>query len=313
MSELRIGTSDLPPRTSFERYFGALRAIELSALVGAPIKAPTLAKWKATLPPQSVALHAPWVITHRKAPCTTTRQTDAQSGDFRDSPLTREALSELATTANALNAWAVIFSAPPLFSPSQTNRDRLRAFFAELAPAEHYVGMQRVWIPDALWEPVAAVRFAAELGVLCAVDPLIKDHEYRPGVFSELDTAYAYFRVLGLGRNNTLRQDALDELAEAAAAYDSAAVMFATPERWKDAKNFARNLVELAGADEPAPPSTGYGTFGGSAAFAAPGGRAAMLANDFDGDADADDADDDADEADGSEFEDDDSADDNNA
>lgn len=251
MSELRIGTADLPPRTGIEHYFKALSTVEISALAFAPMKPATLVKWKATVPPRSIGLHAPWVITHRKNPSgNTERKADAGSGEFRDSPVVQEALNELASSAEAIDAWSVIFPSPPLFSPSQANRDRLRTFFNEIATAERFAGRTRVWLPDALWEPVAAVRFASELGVLCAVDPLVKDLAYRPGVFSELDTDHAYLRVLGLGRTGPLRQDNQDELAGIAGSYKSATVIFATAERWKDAKNFKRNILELAALDD---------------------------------------------------------------
>jgi uncharacterized protein YecE (DUF72 family) len=251
MSELRIGTVDLPPRTQMEHFFTELATVEITALVAAPMKPATLAKWKESVPARSVGLHAPWVITHRKnVTGKDDRKSDPTSGEFRDSEIAREALAELAAAAVAIDAWSVVFPSPPLFSPSQAHRDRLRAFFSEVAPAEMFGDRARVWIPDPLWEPVAAVRFATELGILCAVDPLVKDLAYRPGIYSELDTPYAYFRLLGLGSVGPLKQDKQDELAQTAAAYDSAAVIFATVDRWKDAKNFKRNLAELAGLDE---------------------------------------------------------------
>jgi uncharacterized protein YecE (DUF72 family) len=250
MSELRIGTVDLPPRTGMEHYFKALSTVEISALVAAAMKPGTLVKWKASVPARSIGLHAPWVITHRKnLTGNDERKADAGSGDFRDSPVVQQALAELAQAADAIDAWSVIFPSPPLFSPSQANRDQLRKFFNDVAPASMFAGRARVWLPDALWEPVAAVRFATELGVLCAVDPLVKDLAYRPGVYSELDTDHAYLRVLGLGRTGPLRQDNQDELATIAASYKSTTVIFATAERWKDAKNFKRNILELADLD----------------------------------------------------------------
>jgi uncharacterized protein YecE (DUF72 family) len=251
MSELRIGTVDLPPRTQMEHFFTELTTVEITALVAAPMKPGTLAKWKSTVPARSIGLHAPWVITHRKnVTGKDDRKSDQVSGEFRDSAVARAALAELAEAAIAIDAWSVVFPSPPLFSPSQAHRDRLRAFFADVAPAELFGDRARVWIPDPLWEPVSAVRFATELGVLCAIDPLVKDLAYRPGIYSELDTPYAYFRLLGLGRVGPLKQDQQDELAGIAAAYDSAAVIFATVDRWKDAKNFKRNLAELAGLDD---------------------------------------------------------------
>ena len=284
MSELRIGTADLPPRTGIEHYFKALSTVEISALIAGPMKPATLIKWKATVPPRSIGLHAPWVITHRKNPSgNAERQADAGSGDFRDSPVVQAAIDELATSAAAIDAWSVIFQSPPLFSPSQGNRDRLRTFFNEIAPAERFTGRVRVWLPDALWEPVAAVRFATELGVLCAIDPLVKDLAYRPGVFSELDTDHAYLRVLGLGRTGPLRQDNQDELAGIAGSYKSATVIFATVDRWKDAKNFKRNILELAALSDSDEDSDDAADYDSDA---------------DDSDADADDSDADADDSD---------------
>jgi uncharacterized protein YecE (DUF72 family) len=249
MPPVRIGTVDIPERVDRSRYFQELSYLELSALFPAPLKAGSLARWQELAPPGALGLLAPWVLTHRKPPKSARQwHHDASVGDFRDSAPGRSALVVFSDALRALAAGRAIFPSPPLFAPSIANRDQLRRFFAEVATPES-VGAERVWIPDGLWEPRAAVGFARELGVTCAIDPLVRDPSQPAEVYEDLDAPALYFRITGLGRSGSLRAEALEDLAALLEHYENIelTVAFASPTRWQDARNF-KKLLEGAGS-----------------------------------------------------------------
>src|SRR5262245_8956298 len=171
---VRVGTVDLPARSGWDRYFGILSYLELSGLFAAPVKTGTLSRWRAAAPSRSLGLVAPWPITHRRAPSSRGWAGDDESGEFRDSAATREALAALAAAAGRVEAAAVVFQAPADHSTSASSRETLQRFFAEVAPATMFAGVHRVWIPGGLWERELALALAAESGVLCAVDPFVR-------------------------------------------------------------------------------------------------------------------------------------------
>jgi hypothetical protein len=287
MSTVRIGTVDLPERLERERYFRELSYLELSALFAGPLKAAALAKWtQPSSPPgdgdadadddgpaepdpdaddpgnddevggyddgegRSIGLVAPWVLTQRQPPkATRLWHHDATVGDFRDSVLGRSALAAFRTAVTAITASHVVFKSPALFAPSIANRDRLKQFFTEVATAET-VGATRVWVPDGLWEPRVAVKFATELDVVCAIDPLVYDPNSPAEVYEELGAPELYFRVGGLGRAGTLRTEKLEDLAALVEHYQDQdvdlTIAFASPARWTDARNFKKLLEGAA-------------------------------------------------------------------
>ena len=248
MPPLRIGTVDIPERIERERYFQELTYLELSALFTGPLKAAALARWKELAPPGSLGLVAPWVLTHRKPPrADRLWHHDASVGDFRDSAHGRSALTAFREAATVVDAACALFPSPPLFAPSTANREQLRRFFTEVATAEA-VGAERVWIPDGLWEPRVAVGFATELGVTCALDPLVYDPNTPSEVYEDLEAPALYFRVTGLGRTGPIRSEKLEDLAALVEHYQDIAltVAFASPARWQDARNFKKLLEGTA-------------------------------------------------------------------
>lgn len=252
MSNVRIGTVDLPQKGGWDGYWKRLGYLELSGLHATPAKAATIAKWAAACPPGGLGLVAPWVITHASQPThgTTGWQQAKGGGEFRDSGACRAALTSLAETATAVEARAVIFMAPHDLSPSAHNRDVLRKFFAELAPAETFAGRQRVWVPSGLWSTPAAMLFAAELGVACAIDPLIDDPDLPIDRIADLPAEQLYVRPLGMGRAGTISADRLDQLSMLLDCFADVTVAFGTAERFKDAMNLQRLRGDAGGADD---------------------------------------------------------------
>lgn len=212
-----------------------------------PQKPSTFAKWAQVAPRDAVGLVAPFVFTHRTAP---TGQKpwphDATTGDFRDSPLAREALAPLAAAVTELGAKCVVFRSADAFSPSAANRDQLTKFFTEIATAEA-IGTTRVWVPGGLWEVRAADKLAASLELTLAFDPLVRAPDEPPEVHENLESAL-YFRIEGAGRAGLIRNERLEDLAALLEHYEdsthpSPIVAFASPERWQDARNFKKLLA----------------------------------------------------------------------
>jgi uncharacterized protein YecE (DUF72 family) len=244
MTDVWIGTADLPERVDRDRYFHELRYLEVSAYFGGPLKPATLKRWLDSTPKGALGLVAPWVLTHRKAPATSGWAHDATVGDFRDSTPGRTALSALHDAAVALEARCVVFRSPPAFAPSAANREQLKHFFGEVATADA-VGATRVWVPDGLWEPQVAAKLATELEVTVAIDPLVREPGAPPEVYDELDVTSLYLRVEGLGRSGPIRPERMEDLAALLERYEDlpVTVAFASPNRWQDARNL-RKLLE---------------------------------------------------------------------
>jgi len=245
ITPLRIGTVDVPARIDRERYFAELTYLELSALFAGPVKPSVLAKWAEVAPAKAIGLVAPFPLTHRKPPTGTKLWPhDAASGDFRDSPNGRAALAQLQAAIEQLRAGCVVFRSAESFSPSAANRDQLHRFFGEIATAD--LGVTRVWVPGGLWSVRAAVKLASELGVTCAFDPLVREPGEPPEVHYDLEAESLYLRIESASRAGALRPEKLDELADLVHSYEDRelTVVFASPERWLDARNFKKLLDE---------------------------------------------------------------------
>jgi len=245
---LRIGTVDLPQGIDREQYFRELSYLELSAMFAGPVRSNIVAKWAQATPPGASGLIAPFVLTHRQPPRSPQLWAhDINVGDFRDSGLGRIALGQLREAIVKLGAAFAIFKSPPLFAPSTANRDQLKRFFTEIATLEA-VGASRVWVPDGLWEPRAAVTFATELGILCAVDPLVREPGQPLELFFELGAPALYFRITGMGQAGPLRSEKQEDLVALIEHYEALplTIVFESPSRWQDARNLKKHLEDAA-------------------------------------------------------------------
>jgi uncharacterized protein YecE (DUF72 family) len=233
----------VPARVERDRYFRELSYLELSVLFAGPVKPGVLAKWADVAPKQSIGLTAPFSLTHRKPPSGTKLWPhDASTGDFRISDVSRAALVQLREAVALLDARCVVFRSAESFSPSEANRDQLRRFFAELATPDA-VATDRVWVPGGLWEPRSAVTFANELEVTAAHDPLVRAPGELLDPFEGLEADSLYFRIEGAGRAGAIRTERLEDLAALIEGHDvPVTVVFASPERWADARTFKKLL-----------------------------------------------------------------------
>jgi uncharacterized protein YecE (DUF72 family) len=234
-----------------KHYFQELSYLELAALFPGPLRPGVLSKWQTVAPPGALGLVAPWVLTQRKPPGQSPSWPhDSTVGDFRNSAPAREALAAFRDAVTALTAGQVLFRSPPLFAPSSANREQLKRFFGEVA-TEEAVGAPRVWLPDGLWEPRIAVSFATEIGVICAIDPLVHDPSAPDEVYEDLEATALYFRIAGLGRSGPIRSEKLEDLAGLVEHYQGVAltIAFASAQRWQDARNFKKLLGDGAGPE----------------------------------------------------------------
>jgi uncharacterized protein YecE (DUF72 family) len=256
--ELHIGCVDLPAGLMRPRYFERLAYLETSAtLLGTP-RPLALQRWRQDAGERGrYGLMAPQTITHRPGPKGYARHKRslppselAQAGNFRATELVRREVDELAEAAAAAGAEVVIFRSALDFAPSAANREAMRVFFSEIAPPGRFGDAIRVWEPQGLWELESAARFAGELGIVLACDPLTTDPiSVDPALFSNLPGDDAYFRVTGLGMARRRLDDyALEPLLEAAQSYRRVWIAFAHEGKYPDAIRL-RQQVEGAPAD----------------------------------------------------------------
>jgi len=212
LANIRIGTVDLPPRIDRERYFRELSFIELTATMSRA----ALARWRKLAPDGAIALHGALFAT-------------------------TDAIAQLRGALATVAAPTAVFRSPALFSPSTEHRERLRRFFGEVATAEE-IGATRVWIPDGLWEPRDAIRFARELGVTCTFDPLVREPGVPLEMFFDLELDVLYVRV---ERPGVLRAERMDDLAVLFEHYEAlpTTIAFATTDRWRDARALKKLLA----------------------------------------------------------------------
>ncbi|KAB2911639.1 MAG: DUF72 domain-containing protein [Kofleriaceae bacterium] len=251
-----VGCAGLPHGVGWPRYFLRLPYLETAALLQSPVRASVLRRWReAAGHERAFGVVAPAIVTHmpgprgfgpRGWPVPAGRINEV--GGFRNSEIVHQGVEALVAAAETLEAGVVIFRTPPDFSPSQTNRDAMRHFFAEQANAERFAGRSRVWVPSGLWEPPAAYALARDLGILCGLDPLGGDPERRHAPFwASLSGDDVYLVVSGLGRGRRrTSNDHLEQIAEIALRHDRAWVVFSTVEPFPDAIRLTKMVAGTA-------------------------------------------------------------------
>jgi len=86
---------------------------------------------------------------------------------------------------------------------------------------------------------------AGELGVTCALDPLVREPGAPPEIYEQLEASALYLRVENAGRAGALRTERLEDLAALIEHHQHQVplvVAFASPERWQDARNLKKLL-----------------------------------------------------------------------
>ncbi len=190
--QLYVGaTLERPPG---RKYVEALPFAELTFPASLP-KAKTLARWRQSVPESfRVAIVVPRAaIGPRRAPL---RLTDE----------VREGLDWLTEAVEALDADVVLPTGSGL-TTSKRDQERLATFIDALPRRDD---RHIVWSPRGLWEAELAHPVAAELGVLCAFDPLEDPAPAGPVLYARVEAIGAR-RQLGEG----VRYELLDALVDA--------------------------------------------------------------------------------------------------
>ena len=195
---IRIGCANLPPGMKRQAYYKKLNFIEACGTLADIPRALILRRWRREAPEASgfgllisdTDAVAPSIIAAERAD-----------------------IARIAEAAEILRAEAVVFRTSPRITPSTENRQRLKQFFDESASARTFPLSTRVWEPQGLWEPEAAVRLSGELGIVYACDPLSSD-PLAPefDFFAGLPCHAAYFRITGIGRPQVLEDLHVDRL-----------------------------------------------------------------------------------------------------
>ena len=129
-----------------------------------------------------------------------------------------------------------MFRSPEDFSPSAGNRDALRKFFTEFATFD----VPRVWIPGGLWNVPTTVKLAAELNVVPAIDPLVREVGVPLESLFDLEVSALYLRT-----GAQVRSEHMEDLAALVESYEGVpiTIAFASPNRWQDARNLKKLLT----------------------------------------------------------------------
>jgi uncharacterized protein YecE (DUF72 family) len=239
---IRVGTAGLPSGVARHAYFERLDLLEVDVTFFEPPRDKALARWREEAPAGAGFSLLAWqLITHEADTPGYARLTHKLSpearnkvGSFRPTDEVADAWKRTLASARALGAEVILFQTPPVFTPTEANRNALRRFFGETA-AEHG-DITLAWEPRGIWEPAQAATLASELGIVYALDPL--QLEVPPP-----DEPMAYFRLHGLGiYRNKIGDDMLELLADMVEGYERAWVVFANVEKYRDAERFHKLL-----------------------------------------------------------------------
>jgi uncharacterized protein YecE (DUF72 family) len=236
--KLLVGCAELPPGMSRATYFSKLPLLEIASFMTSSPTRKAVRTWREKSPAEarfSVLAHRA-LVESNLAPSEENRQVAAELADF----------------CEILEAEAVVFRTPASFVPSARNRERMSAFFGEVATAESFGETVRVFAPDGLWEPGEIAETCDSLGLLPAVDALMRDpfEEHRAFVHEQIATGSVYMRLPGLGRaKRRFEPWELEELGELVRDCPRAWVLFGNPDKYADALRFARAMGVVDSGD----------------------------------------------------------------
>ena len=165
---------------SKERYYQSFSCVEVQQTFYQPPAIKTLESWRQNAPPHfEFALKAWQLITHTSASPTFRRLSKkmataalSEAGEFKLTPLVREAMDTTLASAEALSAQAVLFQCPASFKENPQNLENMRAFFSHYKPA---AGMRFFWEPRGPWKQSTVELLCNDLHLVQAIDPFSQD------------------------------------------------------------------------------------------------------------------------------------------
>lgn len=195
-------------RSSREKYYPLLPAVEIQHTFYQPPQISTLEKWRAEAPASFEFTVKAWqLITHQATSPTYRRLklelTDKEReacGSFRSTRIVKEAWGVTEDCARALKARMVLFQCPASFKPTKVNLENMRKFFAKMKRG----ALSLAWEPRGAWPPEVVKDLCEELDLWHVVDPFA-DRTQTPG--------RCYFRLHGRkGWRYTYEDAELEEL-----------------------------------------------------------------------------------------------------
>ncbi|HEU4409876.1 MAG TPA: DUF72 domain-containing protein [Polyangiaceae bacterium] len=184
MTSVHVGLPSL--RGPLAKYAETFDLLEVRP-VDAPLPRPTkLRSWRKEVPPSfvfSVVLPAP-------------------VAQLKPSPEAEAALAEALAAAAALEARCMVLVTPPAVTPTELNRNRLRALVQKLPRDAVALG----WEPRGIWDVDEAAQWARELDLHLVVDAA---REATPR------GALLYTRLRGIGVADRLGDESVERVREA--------------------------------------------------------------------------------------------------
>lgn len=220
MSILRFGAYlDRPPGP---RYLAALHFAELGFSTTKP-KPSTLARFRSGLPePFRISLVLPNSVWQSK------------KGPLRNDETLEEGLRWARAAIDELQPAFVVLPTGAHITPGSRDRSLLRSYFDALGD-----GATRVWEPGGLWQMEDADDLAADMGVVCAFDPLME--EAPSG-----NICYARLNAVG-GRRHFVEGALIDALeAVLHSGADEIYVAIRSPGSFREAVRMQELASELA-------------------------------------------------------------------
>ena len=247
--QLYVGCSDFPrDRKAFYKH---ATAIEYRVGLFTPPKPSILQGWAAEMSAVGVPTRSVWVawqaFTHRVgdirkgAKLKLLPGEDASRlGHFQKTDENMRVWTRIKEQAVHVGASRILLETTAGFTPSSANRRAMTEFVKDWAklPSD----MRLVWHPAGFWEREEAAAFAADLGMVLAIDPLVDEKEALP------EDDEAYFQMLGRhGLLDNYSDDDLERILDAASCYEEATIVFRTYDSLGD----ARRLIDLSKCYEP--------------------------------------------------------------
>ena len=230
MSEanLRIGTVGYPVRNR-DRVLQNVTLVELTEGKRIPPSPKTARKWRSGAP--GAVGFTVQMSNHLFEPVEEGGAFPGEASGYGDLRLSEENLDlwkRGLDFAAAVEALALVLVTPSRLTPSRPNQDAFAAFLDGVKGDTPPV----IWEPHGPWEIEQAADFAAEKGLVLAVDPLRDDAPEGPLAYFRLGPFSSMGSRLGIYD--------LERLADAAAAFERTMCVFDTPRALDDARNLTK-------------------------------------------------------------------------
>jgi uncharacterized protein YecE (DUF72 family) len=106
-----------------------------------------------------------------------------EAGNFKLTPLVRDAMDITLASAEALAAQAVLFQCPASFKENPQNLENMRDFFSHYKPA---AGVRFYWEPRGPWKESTVDSLCKELQLVQAIDPFAQANNNDAPIYYRL-------------------------------------------------------------------------------------------------------------------------------